>query len=62
MEKLNQDITLKIEFFQELNLIKLKTFDFETKIEFQGELEIVSFNKEYSDFRHFLTPLIIKNF
>jgi hypothetical protein len=57
LEKLNQDITLKIEFLQELNLIKLITYDFETKIEFQGELEIVSFDKEYLDFKALFNSL-----
>jgi hypothetical protein len=57
MEKLNQDITLKIEFLQDLNLIKFETSNFETKIEFQGELEIESFDEEYLNYEALFNSL-----
>jgi hypothetical protein len=57
MEKLNQDITLKIEFLQDLNLIKLETSNFETKIDFQYELEIESFDEEYSNYEAIFNSL-----
>jgi hypothetical protein len=57
MEKLNQDITLKIEFLQDLNLIKFETSNFETKIDFQYELEIESFDEEYSNYEAIFNSL-----
>jgi hypothetical protein len=57
MEKLNQDINLKIEFLQELNLIKFETSNFETKIDFQYELEIESFDEEYSNYEAIFNSL-----